>query len=165
MTTSLFVVLLMIGSSILFIISTVFLTGMLDDKDTGTAFAAIITAIFIAMYMCFTPSSEQMIENDYYAMMHDRPDCIDAKDVTLGCKLDYVEWQQDSVIKQHDYDSVKAKLEKRIIKRVTITTEVKPDTIVFDTLKTCIDQCWKHILNSDIKKCQDECFIQKGDVK
>ena len=165
MTTSLFIVLLIIGSIVVCIVSAVILTDMLDDKDTGTAFAVIITAIFIAIYMCFTPSIAQMIENDYYAMMHDRPECIDANDVTLGCKLDYVEWQQDSIRKQHKYDSVKVKLENSIVKNTTIIHDVKPDTSVSNVFKTCVDQCWKFAMNSDVKNCQDECFKQKGDAK
>ena len=33
--------------------------------------------------------------------------------------------------------------------------ELKP---VSNTLKSCIEQCWRFGMNSDIKKCQDECF-------
>ena len=123
------------------------------------ACAIIITIIFIVVYCICTPSYEQMIENNYYAMMEERPKCIDAGDVSLGCKKDYIDWQRDSIEKQHRYDSIKVRLENQIIKTDTaLVPVVKNDTNETDSVKTCIEQCWKFAMNSDIKKCQDECF-------
>jgi hypothetical protein len=100
-----------------------------------------------------------MIENDYHAMMKNRPKCIDNGDTSLGCKKNYIDWQKDSIEKQHKYDSVKVKLENLMFKTDTIrVTVVKNDTRETDSVKTCIEQCWNLILNSDIKQCQDECF-------
>lgn len=165
MTTTLFLILLIIGSIVVFIVSAVLLYNIFDDSEVGEMCATLITAIYILLYYMLTPSTEQWIENDYYQMLKDRPKCIDTGNVSLGCIQDYVEWQQDSIKKQHKYDSVKVKLENSIVKNVTITHYVKPDTSVSDELKTCVDQCWKFAFNSDIKTCQDECFKQKGDAK
>ena len=127
-------------------------------ESAGFGISAAITIIFVIIFGIATPSFEQMAENDYYTMLEDRPKCIDAGDVSLGCKKDYIDWQKDSIVKHHKYDSVKVKLENSIVKTVTIAPDVKPDTPVSAPLKTCIDQCWKFAMNSDIKKCQDECF-------
>lgn len=119
MTTTFFTVLLIIGCIVLFIGCALSLSTILDSENTVKACAFIITIIFAVGYCIFTPSMEQMIENDYYAMMEDRPKCIDAGDVSLGCKKDYIDWQKDSIEKQHKYDSVKVKLEniqKEILK-------------------------------------------------
>lgn len=158
MTTTFFTVLLLIGCVVLFIGCALSLSTILDSENTAIACAFIIIIIFAVGYCIFTPSIEQMIENDYYAMMEDRPKCIDAGDISLGCKKDYIDWQKDSIEKQLKYDSVKVELENNLVKNVTITSEVKPDTSVSGMLRTCIEQCWKFAMNSDIKKCQDECF-------
>lgn len=160
MTTTFFMVLLFIGSIVLFIGSAISLTIMFESENAGIACALIIAIIFIVGYCNFTPSGEQMIENDYYAMIEDRPKCIDAGDVSLGCKKDYIIWQKDSVEKQHKYDSVKVKLENLIIKTDTASAHVvKNNAHEFDSVKSCIDRCWKFGgMNSDIKMCQDECF-------
>lgn len=160
MTTTFFAVLLFIGSIVLFIGCALSLSTILDSENAVIACAFIITIIFAVGYCIFTPSMVQMIENDYYAMMEDRPKCIDAGDVSLGCKKDYIDWQKDSIEKQLKYDSVKVKLENLMIKADTIRVlVVKNDTHESDSVKACIDQCWKlGGMNSDIKMCQDECF-------
>ena len=159
MTTTLFVSLLLIGGTVLFLGCALTLMNMLDSENTGIACAFIITIIFIVGYCIFTPSMEQMTENNYYAMLKDRPNCIDDRYVSLGCKKDYIDWQKDSIEKQHEYDSVKVKLENLIIKTDTSQVPVvKNDMHETDTVKSCIEQCWKFAMNSDIKKCQDECF-------
>ena len=157
MTTTLFYAILTTGGLILFVGTGIALSAIMEDS-IGIGIASVITIAFVFIYGAATPSMEQMTENDYYAMLEDRPKCIDAGDVSLGCKKDYIVWQKDSVEKQHKYDSLKVILENGIIKNVTIPPEVKPDTSVSDTLRTCIEQCWKFAMNSDIKKCQDECF-------
>ena len=165
MTTSLFVVLLIIGSIVVFIVSATVLSNIFYSNEVGTWCALIITSICILLYNIFAPSMEQRIENDYYAMLNDRPKCIDVSNVSFGCKINYIEWQQDSIRKQHKYDSVKVKLENSIVKNTTIIHDVKPDTSVSNVFKTCVEQCWKFAMNSDVKNCQDECFKQKGDAK
>ena len=165
MTTTLFLILLIVGSIVVFIASAILISNVFYDAEVGGGCATLITAIYILLFYMFTPSTEQIIEHDYYKMLKDRPKCIDVRYVNLGCIQDYVEWQKDSIRKQHKYDSVKVTLENSIIKNVTITSNVKPDTSVSDELKTCVDQCWKFAFNSDIKTCQDECFKQKGDAK
>ena len=157
MTTNIFLAILIIGS-VLFSTVSILMMVLSNDDDVGFGIGTVATALFVIFFSILTPSDEQMIENDYYAMLEDRPKCIDAGDVSLGCKMDYIDWQRDSIEKQHIYDSVKVKLDNKIIKNVTIPTEVKTDTSVSDTLRSCIDQCWKFGMNSDIKKCQDECF-------
>ena len=132
---------------------------LFDGDNIGFAIGTVATVLFIVIFVSCTPSTEQMIENDYYAMMEDRPKCIDAGDVSLGCKKDYIDWQKDSIEKQHKYDSVKVKLENLMIKTDTIrVTVIKNDTRETDSVKTCIDSCWAKTFNADIKKCQDECF-------
>ena len=160
MTTNIFLVILIVGSVLIFSTVTILMLVFLNNNDDDVAFGigTVATALFIIFFTILTPSDVQMIENDYYAMLENRPKCIDAGDVSLGCKMDYIDWQRDSIAKQHNYDSVKVKLDNKIIKNVTIPTEVKTDTSISDTLKTCIEQCWKFGMNSDIKKCQDECF-------
>ena len=119
MTTTLFVIIPIIGATALFIGCALTLMTILSSETDSIACAIIITIIFIVGYCIFTPSMEQMIENNYYAMMEDRPNCIDAGDVSLGCKKEYIDWQKDSIEKQHRYDSVKVKLEnlqKEILK-------------------------------------------------
>ena len=158
MTTTLFYAILTTGWLILFAGTGIALSAIMEDS-IGIGIAAVITIAFVFIYGAATPSMEQMTENDYYAMLEDRPKCIDAGDVSLGCKKDYIVWQKDSVEKQHKYDSLKVMLEKGIIRNATIPPEVKPDTSVSDTLRTCIiEQCWKFAMNADIKKCQVECF-------
>ena len=157
MTTTLFYAILTTGCLILFVGTGIALSAIMEDS-IGIGIAVGITIAFVFIYVSATPSTEQMTENDYYAMLEDRPKCIDAGDVSLGCKKDYIVWQKDSIEKQHKYDSLKVMLENGIIRNVTIPPEVKPDTSVSDTLRTCIEQCWKFAMNSDIKKCQDECF-------
>lgn len=131
----------------------------LDSEEVSFGIGAAVTALFILLYANLTPSTEQLTENDYYAMMKDRPKCIDAVDVSLGCKKDYIDWQKDSIEKQHKYDSVKVKLENLIIKTDTASAHVvKNNAHEFDSVKSCIDLCWAKTLNADLKKCQDECF-------
>lgn len=157
MTTTFFTVLLLIGCIVLFIGSALSLSTILDSENAVIACAFIITIIFAVGYCIFTPSMEQIIENDYYAMMKDRPKCIDAGDVSLGCKKDYIGWQKDSIEKQHKYDSVKVKLEN--LQNKIIQVEDKTGLADSASVKTCIDRCWTHyVLNADLKKCQDECF-------
>ena len=158
MTTTIFMTILIIGAVLIFCVVSFLMVSILDDNDSGFAVGIVVTILFVVLFANLTPSTAQMVENDYYAMIEDRPKCIDAGDVSLGCKKDYIVWQKDSVEKQHKYDSLKVILENGIIKNVTIPPEVKPDTSVSDTLRTCIEQCWKFAMNSDIKKCQDECF-------
>ena len=119
MTTIFFTILLVIGSTILFLGCGLALRGVFDSENACILLSFVITLCFITGYCIFTPSHEQMIENDYYAMLDDRPKCIDAGDVSLECKKDYIYWQKDSIEKQHKYDSVKVKLEnlqKEILK-------------------------------------------------
>lgn len=158
MTTYLFIVILIIGSVFIFCGVSFSMMALLDNDDAGWGIGIVAFVLFLLLYGILTPSMEQMIENNYYAMMEDRPKCIDSEDVSLGCKKDYIEWQNDSIKKQHEYDSVKVKLENCIVKHVTISQNVKQDTSVSETIKTCIYKCWTNILNADVKKCQDECF-------
>jgi uncharacterized membrane protein required for colicin V production len=158
MTTTIFTTILIIGAVITFFAVSFLMVSLLDDL-VGFVIGAVATILFIGLFVSCTPSNEQMIENDYYAMMEDRPKCIDAGDVSLGCKKDYIEWQKDSIEKQHKYDSAKVKLENQIINTDTSHVPVvKNDTYETDSVKTCIDHCWAKTLNADIKKCQDECF-------
>lgn len=113
MTTTLFIVLSIIGSLVLFSASASLLANALDDVCTGFVCAFIIVIFFNYGFCKLTPSTEQMIENDYYAMLEDKPECINASHVSLGCKKDYIEWQKDSIEKQHKYDSVKVVLDNK----------------------------------------------------
>lgn len=160
MTSCGFIAIMIIGSVLVFFLVSFSMMVLLDNDDAGWISGIIAFILFMVLYANLTPSNEQMIENDYYAMLEDRPKCIDAGDVSLvslGCKIDYIDWQRDSIEKQHIYDSVKVKLDTKIIKNVT-TIDVKQDTFVSDTIKSCIEQCWNFVMNSDIKKCQDDCF-------
>jgi len=150
---------LIIGAVLIFGVVSLQMMKLFDDDSAGFGIGVAATALFIGLFVSCTPSSEQMIENDYIAMKEDRPKCIDAGDVSLGCKKDYIDWQKDSIEKQHMYDSVKVKLENLMIKTDTIrVTVIKNDAHKSDSVKTCIEQCWNLIPNSDIKQCQDECF-------
>jgi high-affinity K+ transport system ATPase subunit B len=150
---------IIIGAVLIFGVVSFLMVSILDDNDSGFAIGIVVTILFVVLFANLTPSTAQMVENDYYAMMEDRPKCIDAGDVSLGCKKDYIDWQKDSVEKQHKYDSVKVKLENLMFKTDTIrVTVIKNDTRESDSVKTCIEQCWNLIPNSDIKQCQDECF-------
>ena len=110
MTSELFCAILIIVSSILFIGIGIILSSALHDS-VGFGISTIITIVFVLIFGLATPSMEQMIENDYHAMLKDRPKCIDAGDTSLGCKKDYIDWQRDSIEKQRKYDSAKVKLE------------------------------------------------------
>lgn len=158
MTTTIFMTILIIGAILIFGVVSFLMVSLLDDSD-GFAISLVVTILFVVLFANLTPSTEQLIENDYYAMMEDRPKCIDAGDVSLGCKKDYIDWRKDSIEMQHKYDSVKIKLENLMFKSDTIRVfVVKNDTNETDSVKTCIDSCWSNALNADIKKCQDECF-------
>lgn len=118
MTTTLFISILIIGAVIIFC-AVSFLMMAIFDESVGFGIGALFTILFVVLFANLTPSMEQLVENDYYAMMEDRPKCIDAGDVSLGCKKDYIDWQKDSIEMQHKYDSVKVKLEnlqKEILK-------------------------------------------------
>lgn len=159
MTTSIFMTILVICAVLIFGIVSFLMMSILDNSDSGFAIGIVVAILFVVIFANLTPSTAQMVENDYYAMMEDRPKCIDSGDRSLGCKKDYIDWQKDSVEKQHKYDSVKVKLENLMFKTDTIrVTVVKNDTRETDSVKNCIEQCWNLILNSDIKQCQDECF-------
>jgi hypothetical protein len=160
MTTTIFITILIIGAVIIFCAVSFPMMEILNGDSVGFGIGVAATVLFIGLFVSCTPSCEQMIENDYHAMMEDRPKCIDAGDVSLGCKKDYINWQKDSIEKQHKYDSVKVKLENQIINTDTIHVPVvKNDTYETDSVKTCIiDKCWKFAMNADIKKCQVECF-------
>lgn len=159
MTTSIFMTILVICAVLIFGIVSFLMMSILDNSDSGFVIGIVVSILFVVLFANLTPSTAQMVENDYYAMMEDRPKCIDAGDVSLGCKKDYIDWQKDSVEKQHKYDSVKVKLENLMFKTDTIrVTVIKNDTRETDSVKTCIEQCWNLIPNSDIKQCQDECF-------
>lgn len=119
MTTTIFATFLIGGAVSIFGVVSFILMEFLDSEEVCFGVGAGVTALFILLYANLTPSTEQMIENDYYSMMKDRPKCIDAVDVSLGCKKEYIDWQKDSIEKQHKYDSVKVKLEnlqKEILK-------------------------------------------------
>lgn len=159
MTTVIFTTILVLGAVIIFCAVSFPMMKLFDGDSAGWAIGVVVTILFVVLFSILTPSSEQMIENDYHAMMEDRPKCIDAGDVSLGCKKDYIDWRKDSIEKQHKYDSVKVKLENLMFKSDTIRVfVVKNDTNETDSVKTCIDSCWAKTLNADIKKCQDECF-------
>ena len=155
MTTTLFSVLLFAVSIILFLGIGIPLSFLLGDA-AGIGISAGITIIFISIFCATTPSQEQMTENDYYAMLVDRPKCIDSGDTSLGCKKDYIDWQKDSIKKQHRYDSAKVKLENIQNKIIPVASKAEPTDS--DSVKACIDKCWAHALNADIKICQDNCF-------
>lgn len=93
MTTPLFYVLLIAISSLLLISFGIVFSLILDDS-IGFGISVVITVIFILIFSIATPSTEQMVENNYYAMLEDRPKCIDAVNVSLGCKKDYIYWQK-----------------------------------------------------------------------
>lgn len=159
MTSSIFMTILIIGAVLIFGIVSFLMMSILDNSDSGFVIGIVVSILFVVLFANLTPSTAQMVENDYYAMMEYRPKCIDARDVSLGCKKDYIDWQKDSIEKQHKYDSVKVKLENLMIKSDTIrVTVIKNDTRETDSVKTCIDSCWAKTFNADIKKCQDECF-------
>lgn len=155
MTTTLFSVLLFAVSIILFLGIGIPLSFALGDT-AGIGISAGITIIFISIFCAATPSQEQMAENDYYMMLYDRPKCIDDRYISLGCKKDYIEWQKDSIKKQHKYDSAKVKLENIQNKIIPVASKAEPTNST--SIKACIDKCWAHALNADVKICQDNCF-------
>lgn len=113
MTTIVFTSILIIIPLFIFVAVLFLMMRLFDDDMVGWVIGIVTSVLFILFFMILTPSTEQMIENDYYAMMEDRPKCIDVGDVSLGCKKDYIDWQKDSVEKQHKYDSAKVVLENR----------------------------------------------------
>ena len=118
MTTILFYVILYSISIMLFLAIGIAISSVWDNLS-GFGISTGITILFIVIFGVTTPSFEQMIENDYYAMLENRPKCIDASNVSLGCKKDYIVWQKDSITKQYRYDSVKVMLDneqKEILK-------------------------------------------------
>lgn len=118
-TTTYFFATLFIGFIIAFFVCGLVFTFKFDSDDIGIPLGLLMGILWIIIFCLVTPCMEQMKENDYYAMLEDRPKCIDAGDVSLGCKKDYIDWQKDSIEKQHKYDSVKVKLEnlqKEILK-------------------------------------------------
>ena len=119
MTTTIFLSIMIIGAVIVFCAVSFPMMKLFDGDSLGFGVGIAATVLFVVIFGICTPSTEQMIENDYYAMMEDRPKCIDSGDRSLGCKKDYIDWQKDSIEKQHKYDSVKVKLEnlqKEILK-------------------------------------------------
>lgn len=120
MTTTLFMVVMIVVSVLLIFVCGFPAAHVFESIDAGLVCGIIIAGIFCFGYCKFlTPSTEQMIENDYYAMMKDKPKCIDSGHVNLDCRKDYIEWQRDSVEKRHKYDSVKVVLdniEKDVLK-------------------------------------------------
>jgi hypothetical protein len=159
MTTTIFITILIIGAVITFCAVSFPMMEILNGDSVGFGIGVAATVLFIGLFVSCTPSCEQMIENDYHAMMKNRPKCIDNGDTSLGCKKNYIDWQKDSIEKQYKYDSVKVKLENMMFKSDTIRVfVVKNDTNETDSVKRCIDHCWAKTLNADIKKCQDECF-------
>lgn len=113
MTTTIFTTILIISAVITFCAVSVLMMLILNDNDSGIAVGTVVTILFLVLFTNLSPSTEQLIENDYYAMMEDRPKCIDVGDVSLGCKKDYIDWQKDSIEIQHKYDSVKVKLDNK----------------------------------------------------
>lgn len=119
MTTTLFATILIISSLLIFSTVSLLMIEFIGSESVGFGVGIGATILFVVLFINFTPSMEQIVENDYYAMMENRPKCIDAGDVSLGCKKAYIEWQKDSIEKQHKYDSVKVKLDnlqKEILK-------------------------------------------------
>ena len=120
MTTTLFIAIMIVLSVVLIFFFGFIMAHATESVDAGLVFGVIVAVIFCVVYCKFlTPSREQMIENDYYALMKDRPKCIEASRVNLDCKKDYIEWQRDSIEKRHIYDSVKVlidKMEREILK-------------------------------------------------
>ena len=110
MTTVLFYVILYSISIMLFLVIGIAISSIWDNL-TGFGISTGITILFIVIFGVTTPSFEQMIENDYYAMLENRPKCIDSDKVSLGCKKDYIVWQKDSITKQYKYDSAKVMLD------------------------------------------------------
>lgn len=113
MTTTLFMVLIITGSIILCLGCALSLSTVIDNDNVCVLLSFAIAFIFVAGFSLLTPSTNQMIENDYYAMLYDRPECIDASNVSLGCKEKYIDWQKDSIEKQRKYDSVKVVLDNK----------------------------------------------------
>ena len=120
MTTTLFIVIMIVVSVALIFVFGFPAAHATESIDAGLVCGVIIAGIFCVVYCKFlTPSREQMIENDYYAMMKDKPKCFDSGHVNLDCRKDYIEWQMDSIEKRHKYDSVKVlldNLEREILK-------------------------------------------------
>ena len=119
MTTTIFMTILIIGTVLIFAVVSFLMLSHFADNDSSFAVGIVAAILFVILFVNLTPSLEQMVENDYYAMMEDRPKCVDSGDTSLGCKKDYIDWQKDSIEKQHKYDSVKVKLEnlqKEILK-------------------------------------------------
>ena len=119
MTTTIFMTILVIGAVLIFAVVSFLMLSRFDDNDSGFAVGIVAAILFVVFFANLTPSTAQLVENDYRAMMEDRPKCIDSGDTSLGCKKDYIDWQKDSIEKQHKYDSVKVKLEnlqKEILK-------------------------------------------------
>ncbi len=157
MTTTIFMIILIIGAVTVFCAVSFLMVSLLNDS-VGFCISFISTLLFVVLFANLTPSMEQIIENDYIAMKEDRPKCIDNGDTSLGCKKDYISWQKDSIEKQHKYDSVKVKLENLQNKIIRVEDKTGPTDSV--SVKTCIDRCWAHhVINADLKKYQDECFM------
>lgn len=119
MTTFVFTTTGIIGAVIVFFLVSFSIMILSDNDNAGWISGFVACILFMVLYANLTPSNEQMVENDYNSMLKDKPKCIDSSDVSLGCKKDYIDWQMDSIEKQHKYDSVKTKLEniqKEILK-------------------------------------------------
>lgn len=73
MTTNIFLAILIIGLVLIFSTVSIFMMVLLNDNDVGFGIGTLATALFVIFFTLLTPSDEQMIENDYYAMLEDRP--------------------------------------------------------------------------------------------
>jgi hypothetical protein len=111
MTTIVFTTILIIVPLFIFVAVSLPLMILFVGDVTGWVTGIVAAVLFTLFFMILTPSTEQMVENDYYAMMENRPKCIDSDKVSLGCKKDYIVWQKDSITKQYKYDSVKVMLD------------------------------------------------------
>ena len=83
MTSIVFSSIIVIGAVLIFAVVS-FSMMMLSNNDTvGWISGTIAAALFVVIFANLTPSSAQLVENDYYAMMEDRPKCIDNGDTSL----------------------------------------------------------------------------------
>lgn len=79
--------------------------------------ALIITGI---MVIFLSPNRHTIIENDYYAILNSRPECVknvvdnDFTKVSLDCAEDYINYRTDSLKRTERYFEIKEQILKKL---------------------------------------------------
>lgn len=99
-------------------------------------FSCVVMMFVLGGFNFFTPTEEEMVENEYNNLASKRPECVkDIKDndftkISLDCADSYIKFRKDSVFITNLYNKNRAKLLEKLKTNGIVTDTNKTDTTV-----------------------------------